>query len=377
MTIANQRHLFDMEDGITYLNCASHTPLMKSVYEAGLKGLARKYHPWTISNAEVPAEAERLRSLFAGLIGAEAKDCAIINSTSYGIATAARNLEMAAGQNIVVITDQFPSNLFSWRDMAETAGGSLNVVPRPDDGNWTPGVIEAITADTAIAALPPCHWSDGSILDLVAIGEKCRQVGAALVIDSTQATGAMPMDVKAIQPDFLVTSAYKWLLCPYTLGFLYAAPHRQNGEALELHRWNMGIPAEEATEVEYPTDPAPGALRYEMGQRNNFINMPMAVAALEQLTEWTPAAIQETLKGLTDHAAALAAERGWSAPEHRIGHYIGIRPDATPPADIGAKLKTKGIYISLRGSNSIRISPHLFNDKAEIDRTFAALDELL
>ncbi|MDD9877192.1 MAG: aminotransferase class V-fold PLP-dependent enzyme [Magnetovibrio sp.] len=377
MPIANQRHLFDIEDGVTYLNCASHAPLLKAVYEAGQIGLRRKYHPWTIDNAETPAEAERLRGLFAGLIGAEADDVAIVNSTSYGIAVAARNLDIAAGQTIVVIEDQFPSNLFSWRSLAEAAGAALKVVPRPADGDWTPGVLEAIDAATAIAALPPCHWSDGSRLDLAAIGARCREAGAALVIDATQVAGAMALDVAEIQPDFLVSSAYKWLLCPYTLGFLYAAPHRQRGVPLEQHRWNMAGVQAEATEVAYPEDFAPGAKRYDMGERNNFINMPMAVAALEQLSAWTPAAIQETLAPLTDRAAALAAERGWAVPAQRVGHFIGIRPPEPPPGDIGARLKQEGIHISLRGGDALRISPHLFNDAADIERTFTALDRLL
>ena len=379
MPLDNQRHLFDIEDGITYLNCASHAPHLKTTYEAGVQALGRKYHPWTIDNSEAPAEAERLRGLFAGLIGATADDVALINSTSYGAATAAKNLPAAAGQNIVVITDQFPSNLFSWRRLAQDSGAELRAAAWPDDGNWTPNVLDCIDADTAIAALPPCHWSDGAKLDLMAIGQKCHDVGAALVIDATQAAGAMPIDVAAIQPDFLIASAYKWLLCPYTLAFLYAAPHRQNGAPLEMHRWNMAEPAPDAIAVEYPDDFNTGARRYDMGERNNFVNLPMSIKSLEQLTAWTPAAIQETLSKLTAAAAGMARERGWQVADdaHRVGHFIGVRPPQTPPSDIGARLKTRGIHISLRGSTSLRLSPHLFSDVADIGRVFQALDEEL
>ena len=379
MPLENQRHLFDMEDGVTYLNNASYTPLPTATYEAGLAGLARKYRPWAMDGKAPPAEAERLRGLFAGLVGAQARDIAIVSSTSYGVAVMAKNLPVEAGQEIVMITDQFPSNVFSWRYLAEEAGASLRIAPRPADGDWTPNVLDAIGPNTAIAALPPCHWADGTKLDLVAIGEKCREVGAALCIDATQAAGAMPMDMAEIQPDFMVTSAYKWLLCPYTLAFLYTAPHRQTGVPLEQHRWNMADIQAEATEVEYPEQFATGGVRFDMGERNNFINMPMAVASLEQLTEWTPAAIQETLSGLTSLAAELARARGWAVvPDgNRIGHFIGVRPTTQPPVDIGAKMKDRGIHISLRGGNSIRIAPYLFNSDADIHRTFEALDDLL
>ena len=379
MLLDDQSHLFDIEDGVTYLNAASYTPLPKATYEAGLKGLARKYRPWAMNGAEPPAEAEDIRALFGGLISAPARDVAIVSSTSYGVAVMAKNLSVLAGQEIVVITDQFPSNIFSWRYLAEETGAFLKVVPRPDDGDWTPNVLDAIGPNTAIATLPPCHWADGTRLDLVTIGEKCREVGAALCIDSTQTAGAMPMDMDEIQPDFMVASAYKWLLCPYTLAFLYVAPHRQNGIPLEQHRWNMADVQAEATEVEYPKQFADGASRFDMGERNNFINMPMAVASLKQLTAWSPAAIQDTLRSLTNLAADLARERGWHVvpDKNRVGHFLGVRPSSQPPVNIGAQMKAKGFHISLRGGNSIRIAPYLFNDKDDIRRTFEALDDLL
>ncbi len=379
MQLENQSHLFDMEAGVTYLDAASYTPLPRATYRAGLKGLERKYHPWAMNGAEPPAEAERVRGLFGGLINAPARDVAIVSSTSYGVAVMAKNLPISAGQEIVVITDQFPSNIFSWRYLAEETDATLKVAPRPNDGDWTPNVLDAIGPNTAITALPPCHWADGTQLDLAAIGEKCRLVGAALCIDSTQTAGAMPMDMAEIQPDFMVTSAYKWLLCPYTLAFLYVAPHRQNGIPLEQHRWNMADVQDEATNVEYPEGFADGAGRFDMGERNNFINMPMAVASLKQLTEWTPAAIQHTLRGLTNLAADLARERGWSVvpDENRVGHFLGVRPSSPPPVDIGAQMKAKGFHISLRGGNSIRIAPYLFNNSDDIQRTFVAFDDLL
>ena len=379
MLLENQSHMFEMEDGVTYLNAASYTPLPRATYEAGLKGLARKYRPWAMNGAEPPAEAELIRSLFGNLVGAPASDIAIVSSTSYGVAVMAKNLPISTGQEIVVITDQFPSNIFSWRHLAKETGASLKVAPRPEDGNWTPNVLDVIGPNTAITALPPCHWADGTRLDLEAIGEKCREVGAALCIDSTQTAGAMPMDMSRIQPDFMVASAYKWLLCPYTLAFLYVAPHRQNGTPLEQHRWNMANIQAEATEVEYPEEFAKGAGRFDMGERNNFINMPMAVASLEQLAAWTPAAIQETLRGLTDMAADLARGRGWGVvpDENRVGHFLGVRPSSSPPVNIGAQMKAKGFHISLRGGNSIRIAPYLFNDASDIQRTFEALDDLL
>ena len=250
-------------------------------------------------------------------------------------------------------------------------------MPRPDDGDWTPAVLAAIDNDTAIAALPNCHWTDGARLDLESVGARCRAVGAALVVDATQSVGALPTDVARIRPDFLVCSAYKWLLCPYTLAFLYAAPHRQDGRPLEQHYGNRAGATTQQGGTGYAHDFLPGAQRYDMGERVNIINLPMAVAAMTQLHAWGIDNIAASLAPLTEAVAEMAAARGMAmpAPHARVGHFIGIRPTALP-ADIAERLAAERVFVSRRGDN-IRVSPHLYNDMADIERLFTVLNKVL
>jgi selenocysteine lyase/cysteine desulfurase len=142
-------------------------------------------------------------------------------------ATAAANLPLGTGRKIIVLQHQFPSIAYSWRVLAGDRAANLVTIARPDDWDWTSAVLEKINDETDIVSVPPVRWMDGSRLDLVRIGKRCRKKGAAFVVDATQAVGAMPLDISQLQPDFLFCSAYKWLLCPYTLAFLYAAPERQ------------------------------------------------------------------------------------------------------------------------------------------------------
>jgi len=370
--------LFELPEDVTYLNAAAQSPLLKTSHAAGIDGLNRKYQPWAFDAEQPPLEAEHLRGLFGDLIGAQAKDIAIVGSTAYAIATAASNLELGAGQVVVVLEQQFPSDYYVWRQLADTQGGRLTVVPRPPDGNWTTAVLERLDRNTAIASLPPCHWTDGGSLDLAVIGRQCRELGIALVVDATQVVGAMPLDVGEIQPDFLACSAYKWLLCPYTLGFLYAAPHRQSGTPLEFHRWNHGDPVAVVTKMNYAKDFSIGARRYDMGERNNLINLPMALVAIEQVTEWTPAVVQETLSSLTEMAAEAARKRSWQVPpdDHRVSHFIGVTPPNGLPADLLPKLAAERVFISQR-DGGLRISPYLYNEADDIARLFEVLDDLI
>lgn len=376
--IPNQRQLFDIPDDVVYLNCASQGPLMRSVCAAGETGVMRKAHPWTGFRQEAAADAEAARGLFARLIGATADDIALTPATSYGIAVAAANLPLEAGARVIVLQDQFPSNFHAWRLRAMESGAEIVVVARPADGDWTSAVLAEIDERTGLATLPPCHWTDGGALDLTRIGARCREVGAAFVIDATQAVGAMPIDVQALQPDFLTCSGYKWLLCPYTTSFLYAAPHRQNGVPLEHYRWSVaGVPSAGAKRGD-DLDDAAGARRYDMGERNNPINTIMAVTALKQLLDWTPDAIADTLKALTDGVAEGAAARGYTVPPaaHRVPHFIGLGVPGGPPPDIAERMAARNVHLSLRG-DSIRVSPHLYNSAKDIDRFFDALDAVL
>ena len=251
------------------------------------------------------------------------------------------------------------------------------MVPTPADGDWTAAVLERLRPEVAIAALPACRWFDGAALDSEAIGARCRDTGTALVLDATQAAGAMALDVGRIQPDFLIAAAYKWLLCPYTLAFLYAAPRHQNGRPLEGHMFNHPGAHDIAETIAYPEAHTPGARRYDMGEVFNAIHLPMAIAALRQLNDWTPAAISVSLRPLTEAVAAGAAERGLTVPpaDLRVGHYIGLRAPRGWPDGLLQALAAENVHPSLR-VGALRVSPHLFNTQDDVARLFQVLDRL-
>jgi selenocysteine lyase/cysteine desulfurase len=234
-----QKELFDLPEEVVYFNCASQSPLLKTIVTAGQTGLAGKARPWTQGAAQRFKNADHARALFARLIGATANDIALIPSVSYGTTIAANNLPVKAGQKIVMVAEEFPSDVYPWREVALKNEAKILAVSRPSDHDWTTALLSAIDQNTAIVSVGNCHWTDGSLIDLEKIGAKARAVGAALVIDATQSMGAYPFEVQKVQPDFLVVATYKWLMGPYTMGFLYVSPKWQNGTPLEfgwLHR---------------------------------------------------------------------------------------------------------------------------------------------
>ena len=376
-----QTSRFSLPDDEHYLNCAYMSPLSAAVEAAGVAGVARKRVPSRLSTADFFTEAGRARELFAHLVNApDPSRIAIIPAASYGLAIAARNLPVAAGQNIVVTHEQFPANVHAWRKLAGTRDVELRTVHPPDaaDGRgrgWNTRVLEAIDARTAIVALGHVHWTDGTKFDLEAIGTRAREMGAALVIDGTQSVGALPFDVAAIQPDALICATYKWLMGPYSLGFAYLGPRFDDGEPLE-ETWIGRAGSENFKDlVNYRDDYQPGAVRYDVGERTNFALMPMAIAALEQVLDWHPTRIQEYCASLSGDLMARVGALGYRVEDaaYRGAHLFGLRaPAGTDITAIGDRLRQRQVHVSLRGS-AIRVSPHVYNDARDVDALVAAL----
>jgi selenocysteine lyase/cysteine desulfurase len=376
--IPNQRHLFDIPDDVAYLNVATMGPLPLAASEAGQRGLARKLRPWTIPDADFFEDTRKLRPLLAELIGADEAGIAFVPSASYGLATAARNLPLAKGQKILLLEDQFPSNVFTWREHARQTGAVIETVSGHGNVSLSDALVQAIGSDTGLVACPHVRWTDGARIDLAAVGRRCREVGAALVLDLTQSCGAMVFDARDVQPDFMVAAGYKWLLGPYATGFMYAAPHRRAGTPLEQNWITRESASDFSRLIDYNDAFAPGAERYDMGERSNFALLPAMQSAVRQILDWGVANIEATLAHRNRDLAAALEARGLPAmPESERGpHYLGARLPDTAPADIAARLKAENIYVSKRG-NRLRITPHLFTSDEDVARFLGALDRHL
>lgn len=378
MKIDSQRHLFDIPQDIAYLNCAYMSPQLRSVREAGEEALAIKSEPWKVTPQDFFEESERARDLFARLCGGESDGVAVIPSVSYGVAVAAANLTVREGQNILVLDEQFPSNVYPWRELARRRGANLVTVPRPANGDWTAALLDLIDENTAVVATPNCHWTDGSLVDLVRVGAKAREVGAALVVDATQSLGAHPLDVSKVRPDFLVSAGYKWMLGPYSLGFMYVDEARRDGIPIEQN-WIVREHSEDFARVaEYRDGFQPGARRYDVGERSNFVLMPMATTAMRQILDWGVENISESIGSMTDHIEKAATKLGLepTPSEHRARHMIGLRLGHNTPQDLAARLAAENVFVSVRG-DSLRVSPHLYNEEKDVDRLFEALSKIL
>ena len=366
--IEEQRAAFNVPRQVAYFNTAAISPQLGAVRRAGDFALDRRARPWEISDEDWFTDVERLRSLFAQIIGASGEGVAIVPATSYGLAVAARNLRLHTGRRVVVLAEEYPSGIYTWRAAARRSGAEILTVSREAGQTWTDAVLAALDESVAIVSLPNVHWTDGALVDLDTIAARCRELGARLAIDGSQSVGAMPIDVSELRPDFLVTAGYKWLLGPFSVGFMYVAEEHRQGEPLE-ENWAQREGSEDfARLVEYRDEYQPGARRFDVGQRTKFELTPMAIAALEQVLDWQVPRIAATLARTTSEIARRLADLGLDATpaEGRGPHMLGVRlPEPTRSVALSS-LAALNCFAALRGE-TLRISPHLHTTPEDIE----------
>jgi selenocysteine lyase/cysteine desulfurase len=379
--LPSQRALFDIPRDICYLNAASWSPLPVAAQEVGRVGVARKGKPWLIDPALPNKQFERARRAAARLINADPEDVALISSVSYGVASAAKLVRVPAGSRVLVLENDHSSAVLEWTTRAPDGRFTVEAVLRPGDGDWTAAVLAAIERPGAppvgLASLSSVHWADGGVVDMTRVASALRKQGAMLVVDATHATGVMKIDVRTLDPDFLVFPTYKWLLGPYGRAFLYIAKRRQDGVPLEQTSYGRrAINSERETyyrDTEYVGD----ARRFDMGERDHFISLEMASVGMELMAQWGCDAIQQQLGTLSSRLADGLRDDAVVIPDAcvRAPHILSLSFPAGMPERLIEQLAAERIYIAPR-IGRMRISPHVYNDEEDVERFVATFRRL-
>ncbi len=380
--LPSQRASFDVPRDICYLNAASYSPLPIRTLEAGRAAVGRKGRPWTIEASFQNTQHERARTAAARLIQADPSDIALIPSISYGVATAAKLFTPGRGTRVLVLENDHSSPVLEWQARAEAQGFAVDTIKQPDDADWTSAVLASIERSGAppvsLASISSVHWSDGGLIDIEKVGATLRQRGAAFLIDATQSAGVLALDVRRLDPDFVIFPTYKWLVGPYGRAFLYVAKRHQNGVPLEqTAAGRRNVRAENAvyfTDLDY----VPDARRFDMGERDFFISLEMASIGMEMMADWGAPAIAQRLAMLSERIATGVRDIGVSVPAThlRAPHILSLAFKGGMPAGLVAGLASEGVYVAPR-LGRMRVSPHVYNDEADADRLVEVLSRRL
>jgi selenocysteine lyase/cysteine desulfurase len=317
---------------------------------------------------------EEARSLAARLIHAEPAEIALVHSTSEGIGLVAEGYPWRAGDNVVTLDNEFPSNQYPWLNLASRGVETRRVATDPGGRIDLNRLEDACDARTRIVSVSWVGYVSGWRADLAALAELAHRRGALLFVDAIQALGVFPLDVRRASIDFLAADGHKWLLGPEGAGLFYL-----KREHLDLLRplgvgWHSVVHAADYGRIEL--DLKPSAARYEGGSQNMAGFLGLA-ESLELLLEFGPQEIGQRILEVTDLACERLLEAGASLYSLREGdHRSGIVSFELPGQDaleVKRRLLSAGVVASARGGK-LRIAAHAYNDSSDVERLIAALD---
>ncbi len=352
----------------------------------GAEAVAKKLRPYAITPSDFFSTVQEVKGLFSTLINQpDPLQVALVPSVSYGMSAAANNLPIKKGDRIIVSSEQFPSNYYPWLKVATEKGATVVVVPAPPPGGnhrgekWNQAIKEEILKGAKVVALPVMHWADGTRFNLKEFGKLIHNQKGYLAIDGTQSVGALPFDVQEIKPDVLVCAAYKWLMGPYATAFAYYGSAFENGKPLEENWINRAKSEQFDQLVNYRDAYQPGSTRFDMGEKSNFIALPILKEALKNLLHWQVEAIQSYCFNWSAPVIQELRQMGcWiENPDFRAGHLWGVYlPENANLPQLKEALTQHQIMVSFRGK-AIRVSPHIYNDEADQSRLLSCFSKFM
>ena len=364
------RENFPIVRSKVFLNHAAHSPLPKPVANSMKEYLKQASELW-ISEVNL----EEPKKLFAKLINATPEELAFVPNTSTGLNIVANMLDYGENSNIVTTDLEFPSVVYPW--LREKLNVKVRYVRNVNGKIPMEAFENAVDDDTVAVVVSHVEYVNGFRNDLEFLSKLAHDYGAYLVVDAIQSIGAIQVDVKRADIDFLTTACYKWLLSPTGVGFLYVKKELIEEFEPPFVGWASVDPKVfETTDFWdiWSLKLSKTASRFEIGSPS-VVSCIGVTEALRLILGYGIEEIEKRVIELTDYLIERVKEVGWKLqtpeePENRSG-IVNFLVDK--PKENVEKLAEKGIIVSAR-ANGIRVSPHFYNTKKEIDRL---VDELL
>lgn len=368
----NYRKDFPSFAPTVYLDCAYQGPFPRAAIARIHHAVELMSHPERIGSAEFFDLPDRVRAGLAGLIGANANEIAIMNSVTQGIGVVAAGLSLKAGDEVMVASSNFPSNLYTWLHLRRR--GVIVQVLKPVEGLVRlEDVHAALTPRTRVLALDWVSYTTGLTIDLAAMGELAHRHECLFVVDASQGAGAVPLNVRGLPVDAVALTGYKWLLGPYGTGFLYLTDRLRERLDLEVISWGSveGSRNFEALPIDSFTL-AKTARIFDVPETASFLNLYALEASLKYLAGVGVGTIHQHCGRLLDRLEEGLRRTGTkvirNADAKLRSAILGFQADSLEATTaLHRKLRANHLAVSLR-HGIIRVSPFIYNAETDIDR---------
>ncbi|OGU31518.1 MAG: hypothetical protein A3K13_04955 [Gemmatimonadetes bacterium RIFCSPLOWO2_12_FULL_68_9] len=371
------RGQFALDDDLTFMNaanlCPSSRPVIESLYQRA-RDLDRDPSPDT--KERLIAQREETRRLLAEYLRVSPEEILLTRNTSEANNTVSSGLALTPGDEVVIFADNHPSNHVAWRDKAKRFGFTVTVVnavsPHPGPEHYLDQFRKAITPRTRLVAFTHVTSTVGDVFPARELCALARERGALSLVDGAQTFGVLDVDLSQMQPDFYTGSGHKWPCAPRGTGVLYVrrtAHAALSPSIISLYPGSVGI----------------SRSHEGIGQRDEPAMIAFGQALRVQLTIGRPAIeshARELAQALIAGLSSMDGVKVWTHPEPaRSASIVAFQPGSLDPRKLARALyQNDRITSQVRGGEDrpgLRLSPHLYNTHADVERTLGAVRRYL
>jgi len=315
---------------------------------------------------------EHLRRLGSKLLGCDSGEIAVVRNTTEGINLVSEGFPWRAGDNVVTLDAEFPSNRFPWLMLADR-GVETRQVATDNERIDVDRIAQSCDARTRLISVSWVGYATGWRNDLDDLVAMAHQRGAYLFVDAIQGLSAFPLDVGSTPIDFLAADGHKWMLGPEGAGLFYMrAEHTQLLRPMGVG-WNSvqnaGDYASRGMELKQ------SAARYEGGSYN-LAGIAGLAASLDRLLEFGVENIADRIVQVTDELCerltTMGAEVASCRESQRSSGIVAFTLPHGSPQELKRQCLEQGVVINCRAGR-LRVSPHVYNNLADIEKLFDAL----
>lgn len=373
MTIESYRAEFPVTEEAAFLNAAASTPIPLRTKAAMDAWTDDTCHRQGLAGRQWFKVIESARKKGARLLGCTPREVAFVDSTSVGLSTFASSLDWRVQDNVVVPSNEFPSNMYPWLNLTRHGVRVKTVAPDAAGRINVSDLIDACDSRTRVVAVSWVGFNTGFRIDLEKLGAACRKRGIHLVVDAIQGLGAFPFDAKRFNVSAAAAGSHKWLLGPNGIGLLYV----DSSLIPSLHPAVVGWRSIEKRYefMDYDFTLSNDAVRFEPGSQS-IVGIAGLDAAMELILDAGVDAIGGHVKALTDYLVGRLEAKGITPLSPRSpSAWSGIVSFPAPGGDgpaFAKALAQKRIAVTGR-ADFLRVSPHIYNNRADVDRFLAEL----
>jgi selenocysteine lyase/cysteine desulfurase len=366
-------------EGRAWLNCAHQGPLPRVAVQAAERALADKAAPHRIGDDAFDEFPRRLKDALGRLAGVPADQVILGNSTSYGLHLLVQGIGWREGDEVLLVDGDFPATIVPWLPLAER-GVRVRLL-KPEGGTLEAGQLEAeLTPATRLFCSSWVFSFTGQTVHLAALGQVCRRAGVTFVVNGSQAVGAVPLDLARLPVDALVSCGFKWLCGPYGTGFCWLGPDLAASLTYRPAYWLAHLAQDDlGRDTGYRLREQVGAAGWDVFGTANFLTFQPWTAAVEYLlglgidrvAAWDQQLVARFLRGLDPDRYGLVSPRSGTARSALV--VFGDRRGSEHNRSLHEALAAAGVDVAFRRGR-LRVSPHLYNTEADIDRALEILD---